>query len=80
MLVVVTAAVLAAAALLAVSHLAAGSSRGAIAPMHAMWTRVAAPGMKFPAGWPTARQLKLWIGVISACFLARLNYRFVQSL
>jgi len=80
MLAVVTATMLAAAAMLAVPHLSAEASRGVIASMHALWIRIAPPGMQFLISRPTARAFKIWIGVIGACYLARLNYRFVQSL
>jgi hypothetical protein len=64
----------------ALPHLSATSSRDAIASIHAAWIHIAAPGLQYPAGRFTTRGLKIWIGIIGACYLARLNSRFVQSL
>jgi hypothetical protein len=72
------AAVLAAATMLAVPHLFAAASRDAIASIHAAWIRVTSPGMQFPAGRLNPRALKIWVGILGACYLARLNYRFIQ--
>jgi hypothetical protein len=44
-----------------------------LATMLATATVVAVPHL-------TAQALKIWAGVIVACYLARLNSRFVQSL
>jgi hypothetical protein len=73
-------AVLAAATMLAVPHLSAVASRDAIATMHTAWFRVMPPGMQFPAGRLNPRVLKIWIATLGVCYLARLNYRFIQIL
>ncbi len=77
---VAVAAVLAAATMLAVPHLSAVASRDAVASMHTAWIRVAAPGMQFPAGRLSPRALKIWVGSLVFCYLARLNYRLIQIL
>jgi hypothetical protein len=66
---------MAAAMLLAVPHLSAEAIREVLVSMHAAWIRIAAPGMQFPAGNPTSRALKIWLGSVSACYLPRLNSR-----
>jgi hypothetical protein len=77
---VAVAAVLAAATMLAVPHLSAMASRDAIASMHAAWIRVVPPGIQFPAGSLNPRTLKIWLAALGVCYLARLNYRFMQIL
>jgi hypothetical protein len=74
----VVASMLAAATILAAPHLSAAASREVIATMHAAWLRITAPGMQFPAGQLTPRPLKIWLGVLSAACLVRLNSRFSQ--
>ena len=74
------AAVLAAATMLAVPHLSAVASRDAIASMHAAWIRVMPPGMQFPASPLNPRALKISLGTLGFCYLARLNYRFIEIL
>lgn len=73
-------AVLAAATMLAVPHLSAVASRDAIVSMHAAWIRIVPPGMQFPAGRLNPRLVKILLGSVGVCYLARLNYRFIQTL
>jgi hypothetical protein len=78
--VAILAAMFVPAMLLMAPHFSIAAARDAIASMHAAWLRVMAPGMQFPAGRLTPRTLRFWIAAVSACYLARLNSRFVQSL
>lgn len=52
------------------------SARDALVTMHALWTRVAAPGMQFPAGRVSARAIRLWAVAFGACVIPRLGSQF----
>jgi len=58
----------------------ASAGRDLVASLHSAWTHIIAPATQFSPWRPTPRAVKIWIGVIAALCVARINSRLVQSL
>jgi hypothetical protein len=69
-----------AVSMLAISLLLIAAGHDVIASIHSAWIHLAAPGMQFAGARITGRSAKVWLAAIGACYLVRLNSRFVQSL